>query len=241
MGCNCNSCQDPYQLPSGPFGTPGEPGPAGPSGPKGSKGDIGITGHVGPVGAKGDKGDTGDDGVSSSRPWLLADTETRSFPVGAVYNTETVFKTFNIPAGSFDNNPAVIAYKDFVILEAQGEFLIETQSSTKLRVRFGNISGPILLESNPTLPVGSFHLRIVLQQASTWEDLKMNSHLLINNENPTVKSVVSGITTPSIPAFDLRTEEIVLAITGENTGASTGNATININSMSGHKYNANNP
>ena len=56
MGCNCNSCQDPYQLPQGPAGAVGQPGPPGNGGGVGTRGPVGITGNQGVPGNDGNDG-----------------------------------------------------------------------------------------------------------------------------------------------------------------------------------------
>ena len=56
MGCNCNTCKDPYSIPVGPQGAAG---PAGPSGPEGATGLEGPAGPTGPQGATGPTGAAG--------------------------------------------------------------------------------------------------------------------------------------------------------------------------------------
>lgn len=56
MGCNCNSCQDPFVLPVGPPGKNGQNGQQGGTGSAGQRGGIGATGGQGNPGAQGDDG-----------------------------------------------------------------------------------------------------------------------------------------------------------------------------------------
>lgn len=56
MGCNCESCKDPYVLPTGPQGPQGQTGSQGPQGIQGIPGTPGAAGAPGANGADGADG-----------------------------------------------------------------------------------------------------------------------------------------------------------------------------------------
>lgn len=98
MGCNCNSCQDPYQLPSGPKGDTGESGPAGPKGDKGDVGSVGPAGPAGPAGPTGATGETGPPGeptiIDITFEDLLALIDSSTLVPGSYYKFD--YKTIHV-------------------------------------------------------------------------------------------------------------------------------------------------
>jgi hypothetical protein len=110
----------------GPPGPQGEPGPVGPPGPQGIPGGIGITGPQGPAGPKGDTGVAGDVGPAGPQ----------GLPGGTFPDAPSDGNTYG------RNNAAwmIVSVADLSV------FLLKAGDS---------MAGPLLLNADPTDPLGA--------------------------------------------------------------------------------------
>jgi len=164
MGCNCNSCKDPYVLPIGPAGPTGPSGPAGPAaaageaGPPGATGSIGNTGATGGTGATGATGSTGATGATGATG---SDAEIKllfSSALSATFvapQTNVVLDTYTYPADAWAENKAVSRITingNFAANANNKEFNLELNGSN------------IFTSSAIAAPQGAFLLSITLMR-----------------------------------------------------------------------------
>lgn len=186
----------------------------------------GLQGLQGDPGAQGDPGPQGPAGpAGGANSFLLADKTTSGYIASPI--AEAVIKTLTIPSGSFD---LLSDSNDFIRIEAQGTFSVQAQTTSKLRVRLGSLTGDILLESFPTLPDGDFHLQILMQQSAN-SFIKFVCSLMINNQPVTVKQTNQS-------GFSLKTTPFDLVFTGD-ADAFNGSSMIDIDAISVYKFNEN--